>query len=93
MNKECRNVGITLYYKYMKKQTSLFPHHQSIVTIAALAAIVAGAVFVINYPKAAWRYELDTKRMMEAQDLEQAMEWYMIRQTIERTNITPPANS
>ena len=93
MNKECRNVGITLYYKYMKKQTSLFPHHQSIVTIAALAAIVAGAVFVINYPKAAWRYELDAQRMLEAQDLEQAMEWYMIRQAKQETHLESQANS
>ena len=52
---------------------------RNIISITAFASIVAGIVFVVQYPRTARKYELDSQRILEMQDLEQAIEWYMIR--------------
>jgi hypothetical protein len=52
--------------------------------IIAAATIIAGSLFVIRYPRELARQELDAERMMKAQDLEQALEWYLIRQAKEK---------
>ena len=60
------------------------PSSRRLLMIAAFASIIAGAIFIINYPKSAQRHELDMQRITEAQNLEQALEWYMIRKASER---------
>ncbi len=70
----------------MKKTPSLLPNRKKIIAASALAAIIAGAVFVVNYPRTVWRYETNMQRLMEMQDLEQALEWYMFRQAMEEAS-------
>ena len=55
-----------------------------VLRIAAIGAIVAGVFFVIEYPRKVARDYLDAERLVSAQELEQALEWYLIIQAREK---------
>ena len=63
-----------------QKNTNSTINYSRILMITAAATIVSGLVFVTQYPRRVTQYELDSQRLLHAQDLEQALEWYLIRQ-------------